>query len=230
MAIGIVVPILLIFVFNQGIERSPFTRELKSVYRTRLISVTLIWVLLVWVLGMLGLFSYHNGDMIPRFVIPLMLPVLAGILLLRNQNFKITLDYIPLPVIVGVQTFRLLGVLFIFVVNAGLAPPDFVNGGYGDIVTGLLALLAAVMLKNNRRGAKTVTWLFMAVGLADLLNVAFMLLQYYPIWSDAQPSSAGAAGFPLVLVLGLAAPFALTFHFYTLRRLFFEEAFLKTAN
>lgn len=230
MAIGAVVPLLLIFVLFQGIEQSPFDETKKSRYKITLVVTTVVWTILVCVLGAAGVFSYHEGDMIPRFVVPLLVPVLLGVNLLRNQNFRTILDHTPLSSMVGMQTFRLMGVLFILVVAAGLAPESFVTGGYGDIATGSLALLAGIMLKNNSSGSRIVTWLFMAVGMADLLNVAFMLLLYYPIWSSAQPSSAGAAIFPLVLVLGLAAPFALTFHLYTLRSLLFASRVYKKAN
>lgn len=229
-AIGAIVPLLLIFVFFQGIERSPFDETKKSRYKITVVVTTIVWTILIWGLGAAGLFSYHEGDMIPRFVVPLLIPVLLGINLLRNRDFRTILDHTPLSLMVGMQTFRLMGVLFILVVAAGLAPESFVTGGYGDIATGSLALLAGVMLKSNSSGSRLVTWLFMAIGMADLLNVAFMLLLYYPIWSSTQPSSAGAADFPLMLVLGLAAPFALTFHLYTLRGLLFGARVYKKAN
>jgi len=219
--IGIVVPLLLIFVFYKGIERSAFAPLQKSRYKALVIRFAIAWALAVWLLGATNIFAYHPGDILPRFLVPLMLPVLAGLLLLRNRNFRIILDNTPLSFMIGMQTFRFLGVLFLFVVNENLAPIDFTAGGYGDIITGLLALLAAVMLTRKANTAIVASWAFTVAGVADLLNVAAMLLFYYPVWSLAEPSSAGAANFPLILVLGLAAPFALTFHVYTIRKLVF---------
>lgn len=221
--LGTVVPLLFVFTLAKGIERSGFDKSKTWNYKIRLIAIGLIWTLVIWLSGMAGTFSYHEGDMIPRFVLPLLIPVMIGLVSLRNQDFRTIVDNTPLSLMVGMQTFRLMGVLFILVVNAGLAPSSFISGGYGDIITGLLALLSGVMLKNNASGAKNVTWMFMVAGVADLLNVAFQLLFYYPIWSNVQPSSAGAAEFPLILVLGLAAPIALTFHLYTLRKLIFAS-------
>jgi hypothetical protein len=217
--IGAIVPLLLIIVLFAGIERSPFDEATKQRYKIISIASAAMWAAVIWGLGIIGVFSYHAGDVIPRFLVPLLVPVLFGLNLLRKHDFRTILNHTPLSLMVGMQTFRLLGVLFIVVVNADLAPKNFVTGGYGDIITGSLALLAGIMLKNDITGAHAMTWSFMTAGVVDLLNVAFMLLYYYPTWSNAQPSSAGATEFPLILVLGLAAPFALTFHFYTLRTL-----------
>jgi hypothetical protein len=60
-------------------------------------------------------------------------------------------------------------------------------------------------------------WGATLAGLGDLLNVAYLIAAYYPIWFPGAPSSAPAADFALVMIPALAAPCALLFHVFALR-------------
>ena len=64
---------------------------------------------------------------------------------------------------------------------------------------------------------------FSAVGLIDLLNVAFLLLKYYPICYSSVPNSAPAADFSLIMIPAILAPVALLLHFYALRNSVLER-------
>ncbi len=49
--------------------------------------------------------------------------------------------------------------------------PGFANpAAYGDLVTGVLALLALIALRTGWAGALVLVWLFNIVGTVDLLN------------------------------------------------------------
>ncbi len=217
--LGVAVPLLMAYALMKGIGAAPLSASSKTRSRNRLLLTTALWTIAVWALALANVFDYRPGDVIPRFAIALVVPVILGLLLFRSKSFTTILDHAPLSLMVGMQTFRLLGVLFLFVASAGLGPADLKSAGYGDLATGTLALVAGLMLYNGVRGAKEAAWLFTAAGLFDLLNVSRILLGNYPIWSDADPSSAVAAEFPLVLILGLVAPIALLFHIYAIRGL-----------
>jgi len=216
-AVGLLVPNLFVFALTKGLENSSFDKIIFSALKKKLVFAVWLWVVLVWLLSITNVLSYHEGDIFPRFVIPLFVPVIIGLFLIRNNYFRLIVNNIPLHTLVGIQAFRLAGFAFLLIVNINLLPKPFVNAGYGDIITGCLAILAGITLKRAARSSKVLFWAFTAAGILDLLNVAFMLLTYYPIWSTAQPSSSAATEFSLVMIPAIAAPIALLLHMYSVR-------------
>jgi len=230
-AVGLLVPYLFVSVLNKGLKNSSFDKVISSALKKKLGLIVWLWVGLVWLLSITNVLSYHEGDIFPRFVIPLFVPVIIGLFLIRNNYFKLIVNNIPLHTLVGIQTFRLAGFAFLLFVNINLLPKPFVAAGYGDIITGSLAILAGITLKRAARSSKVLFWAFMVAGIFDLLNVAFMMFTYYPIWNTAQPSSSAATEFSLVMVPAIAAPIALLLHLYSLRNFFLERDFSnKAAN
>ncbi len=224
-ALGLIVPVLFTHALTRGIEWSPFPPATKTRFKTIAIATVGGWTLLVWAASLSGLIRYHPGDSFPRFVIPLTVPVIATVALATcSSAFRTVLDHAPLGTLVGVQTFRLAGVAFLLIVHLGILPPSFARAGYGDLATGALALSTALALARNSRVRHTLFWLFSAAGLYDLMNVAYLLLAHYPLYSDTVPSSAPAFQFSLVLIPALAAPMALLLHLFALRSYVRSEA------
>ena len=217
-ALGLIVPLLFTHALTQGIERSPFPLAIKTRFKTIAIAAVGGWTLLVWAASLSGLIRYQPGDSFPRFVIPLIAPVIAAVALAASSGaFRTVLDHAPLGTLVGVQAFRLAGVAFLLIVYLGILPPSFGRAGYGDLATGALALSASLALARKSRFSHTLFWLFSAAGLCDLMNVAYLLLAHYPLYNDTVPSSAPAFQFSLVLIPALAAPMALLLHLFALR-------------
>ena len=78
-----------------------------------------------------------------------------------------------------VHVFRIAGgtILAPGAVDAGV-PVDFrVMIGYGDMATGLLALLALIALRTRARGALALVWLCIVVGTLDTLNAIVQSLR-----------------------------------------------------
>jgi hypothetical protein len=173
----------------------------------------------VWASSLTGVIDYREGDRLPRVLAYLFLPVIVGLVALaRSADFRTILDHTPLATLVGVQAFRLAGATFLLVVYLGILPAAFASGGYGDLLTGTLAVVAALRLRRapspTARGA---FWAFTLAGLLDLANVAYLMLAYDPIWHHGTPSSAPLGHFALVMVPAIAAPFALLLHTYAIR-------------
>jgi len=224
-ALGLIVPFLFTYALAQGIERSPVPLDAKT--RIKAVAITTVggWTLLVWAASLSGLIRYQPGDSFPRFVIPLVVPVIAAVAMVASSSaFRTVLDHAPLGALIGVQTFRLAGVAFLLIVSLGILPPSFASAGYGDLATGALAFGTALALARKSRFSHALFWLFSAVGLYDLMNVAYLLLAYYPLYSDTVPSSAPAFQFSLVLIPALAAPMALLLHLFALRSYLRSEA------
>ncbi len=222
--LGVVVPVLFAFVMNQGVVRSPLNDAEKSVYRRTINMVTVFWTAAIWLASLMNIMSYHAGDSWPRVALPLFIPVIIALALLLHPTVKTIINNIPVATLVGVQTFRLAGFVFLVIPALGHLPQVFVTGGYGDIATGLLAIGAGIMLAKNSAGATLWFILFSVVGLCDLLNVAGLLFYFYPSWSSVVPSSAALADFSLVMVPALAAPIALILHLYAIRNVLFRES------
>ena len=86
---------------------------------------------------------------------------------LARQTQREALFWLTIP-----HAFRYIGMVFLVPgVVAEPLPDGFATpAAYGDLATGLLALVALVLLRTNARGALAVVWLFNIVGTVDLLN------------------------------------------------------------
>ena len=147
-SLGLLVPCLFVFTLNKGIERAPFDAAKKAHHQRVVASLTAAWTVAVWASSLTGLIDYREGDRLPRVLAYLFLPVIVGLVALaRSADFRTILDHAPLAALVGVQTFRFAGAAFLLVVYLGILPAAFASGGYGDIVTGTLAVVAALLLR-----------------------------------------------------------------------------------
>ena len=86
---------------------------------------------------------------------------------LENKSPQDALFWLILP-----HAFRHVGMVFLVPgVVAQPLPGAFANpAAYGDLATGVLALLALIALRSGWAGASALVWLFNLVGTVDLLN------------------------------------------------------------
>ncbi len=86
---------------------------------------------------------------------------------LEKESPQNALFWLTLP-----HAFRYMGMVFLVPgVVARPLPGDFATpAAYGDLVTGVLALLALIALRTGWARAMALVWLFNIVGTADLLN------------------------------------------------------------
>jgi len=214
--LGIAIPFLFATNLDQGIKNSAFDARKKIKYRLILFWIIAVSTILVWVLSLSKILDYHEGDFIPRFAIPLVVFVILGLNLIRNKDFQIILSAMQLSRLVGVQVFRFAGIAFFIIAYLNILPRSFELAGYGDVLTGTLAILSSFALLKRSSNSMLVFWFFNAVGLLDLLNVAFLLLLYYPLWTHNIPTSEHATQFSLVMIPSLVAPIALLLHVYAI--------------
>ncbi len=132
--------------------------------------------------------------------------VIAGFLLsprLAKLPQHEALLWLSLP-----HAFRHVGMVFLVpgVVDQPL-PAEFANpAAYGDLATGVLALLAIVALRSRWSVALALVWLFNIVGTVDLANALRHL--------DVAPRFGAAWYIPTMLV-----PLLLVTHFLIFKRL-----------
>lgn len=131
----------------------------------------------------------------------------------------------PLPLIIGVQVYRVVGVVFVLLLAQGQLPAHFaVPAGWGDILVGLSALLVAVALVRGRSGGRTLAIAWNVFGLLDLIVALGMgsgyLATFLAPHLGARVGPAPAMGiFPLILVPTFAVPVSVLLHLIGLGKL-----------
>ncbi|OYX25776.1 MAG: hypothetical protein B7Z10_05205 [Rhodobacterales bacterium 32-66-7] len=135
-------------------------------------------VVFAWGAGVLALataggFQQDPGQLPLRLMAGLAVPVLVGVLLWRLvPAIRAWTESWDLAVIVGLQTFRVLGILFLFFWWVGTLPGLFAwVGALGDIAVGILAIPTMLAVARRNAGWQgRVRWLTVA-GLADFAAV-----------------------------------------------------------
>ncbi len=122
---------------------------------------------------------------------------------LEKKSRQEALFWLTLP-----HAFRHVGMVFLVPgVVAQPLPESFANpAAYGDLLTGVLALVALMALRTSWGGAVVLVWLFNTVGTVDLLNA----LRHV----DVAPDFGAAWYIPTFLV-----PLLLVTHFMIFARL-----------
>ena len=87
--------------------------------------------------------------------------------LVRERSLNEALFFLTVP-----HAFRHIGLVFLIpgVVARPLPETFAAPAAYGELLTGVLALLALVALRNSWSVARRAVWLFSIVGTIDLLN------------------------------------------------------------
>lgn len=102
------------------------------------------------------------------FVFPLVVAGVAATSAARRSAMMA----IPMPLIVSLNAFRVLGVLFLLLAAAGrMSGPFPYSAGIGDIITGLFAIPVARVAARNPRDVRILQW--SAFGMLDLIVAVF---------------------------------------------------------
>ncbi|CCG53602.1 Probable transmembrane protein of unknown function [Flavobacterium indicum GPTSA100-9 = DSM 17447] len=167
-----------------------------------------IWLLITLLLGGFEVFS-----ILPRqfFGISVFVTVTTVTLLyFKNKNSKEFVDSISLKQIALVHIFRIIaGLLFLY--YSDNLPEAFVSkASYGDIISGLLAILALLF---NR---KFLHYIFHLFGLIDLIT-ALSIGTYFNIIGNSK--MATIFYLPLILIPLFIVPILLVTHISSLKKL-----------
>jgi hypothetical protein len=172
-------------------------------------------------LGRSGVYDTDTG-VVPLLPLAIVAPLAIGLVLtLRSSRLAAVLDAIPQSWLVGVQVYRMLGLVFLIQLARGLAPWQFaLPAGLGDVLTGLFALPVASVLaaRSVVAGPKAVAWnLF---GVADLVFAVAMgaLTSIGPLQMMAF-DAPNRFSYPLVMIPTFAVPLSLILHALSLRQI-----------
>jgi hypothetical protein len=176
------------------------------------------WVGLASGLGAAGKLAFSPDQPVPLVGLLFALPLLAvGVLVLAYPRVRADLLAIPTPLLIGLNSLRVIGFLFLFLAAAGrLSGPFPYSAGLGDIITGMVAIPLALRVARAEKLpiAAIRSWnifgmidLVVAVGLG-LSSAAGSPLQ----WIHADPGSAAMQQLPFCLVPTVLVPFYLITH------------------
>ncbi|HKW90780.1 MAG TPA: hypothetical protein VJX92_02705 [Methylomirabilota bacterium] len=179
------------------------------------------WFVIAEWLGRSGVYE-PRPDGLPLLPIAIALPLTVGLVLaLRSSRLAAVLDAIPQSWLIGVQVYRVLGLVILIQLARGLAPWQFaLPAGIGDVLTGLFALpvAASLIARPGDAGPRAVAWnLF---GITDLV-VALTL------GALTSPGPLQALAFdhpnqffyPLVMIPTFAVPWSIILHGLSLRQI-----------
>jgi len=177
--------------------------------------------------SVLGQDRFYVTPLIPLFA---SVPAAVVLIALRlSPAFRQALAAIPLPPLHGIQVYRVIGAVFVFLLAQGQLPAHFAQpAGWGDIAIGVVAPVVAFALARGVPGAVALAASWNVLGLLDLMVAAGMgtglLAPYLAPWLGARVPAAPAMGvFPLVLVPLFAVPVSVMLHLVGLGRLAAER-------
>jgi hypothetical protein len=118
-------------------------------------------------------------------------------------------------ILIAVNAWRILGIVFLWGMTQGLLDPAFaIPAGIGDILIGVTAIPFAIFLWKGYSWSKYAVVVWSVLGIADLVNAATL-----GVITNTDLSTSTMATFPWILVPTVAVPLALALHGITLYRL-----------
>jgi hypothetical protein len=170
--------------------------------------------------------GFYGGttSKIPTIQFGLLIPIVAGILLFSIwQPFRRVIEAVPQQWLVGVQLYRIEGLIFLVLYAIGRLPAAFaLPAGVGDVLVGLLAPVVALAQIRKWPNANSLLRAWNLLGLADLvvaLTTGF-LTSPSPLQKLAFDAPNLLIGrYPLVLVPVFLVPLAILLHLASLQKL-----------
>ena len=176
----------------------------------------------------LGLYQGVSAR-IPTIQFGLLLPIIAGVVFYWTSPLlrRITAAA-PQSLIVGVQFYRVLGVIFLVLLLDGSMPGVFATpAGTGDVAVGLAAPAIAWALARGLRGSTGLVRAWNLLGLADLVVAVttgfFSSPSPVQLFAFDNPNTLITA-FPLVMIPVFLVPLAVLLHLASLAKLRRNEA------
>lgn len=129
--------------------------------------------------------------------------------------------------LIAAQTYRILGIAFLWGMTQGLLDPAFaIPAGIGDILIGVTAIPFAIFLWRGYSWSKYAVVVWSVLGIADLANAITLGLI-----TNSDFGSPLVTTFPWILVPTVGVPLALALHgivLYRLRKWVPKQAYRNT--
>jgi hypothetical protein len=183
-------------------------------------AVLAAWFVLAFVASWAGLFVATPGGP-PTIALGVFPPIVAGALALAfSPRARALALAIPQPWLVGVQTLRVVGAVFLVLLGRGLLPAQFaVPAGWGDVAVGVAAPFVAGALARRKPWSAPLAVAWNALGLVDLAVAvgvgAFSAQSAARVFTSGPPTDA-MAQLPLSLIPAFGVPLFVLLHVVSL--------------
>jgi hypothetical protein len=165
-------------------------------------------VFAAWLIG-IGLLASSNVLSPPRVPATLFATLGVGYLVLFSRTVRAIIAAIPQHWLIGIQTFRILGGVFLIRYFQGELPGIFaIPAGVGDVITGILAPLIAYWWFAGKPYARVAATAWNLFGMADLINAVAI--------GALTRGAGGGIAFPIILIPLYGVPRAFLIHSYSL--------------
>lgn len=192
--------------------------------RLRITAVFAAWFAVVVALAATGALDNQHGVGLPGLGAAVLLPVLTmcGLMLL-SPSWQRRLHAVPVSWLVGVNTVRIFGFMFLLLHAQERLPATFATvAGWGDILVGLAAVPIAWLVRHDSRAARPLVGLWNAAGLLDLVAAVILGAASSPgplRMIHETPDSTLMTTLPWLLVPGFLVPLLMTTHIAVFHRL-----------
>jgi len=198
----------------------------RTRYRTAagLSAALIAWFAAAQYLAAENAYYTPSDGSLPTVLLGLLIPlIVAAVGLWLSPSVASIASAIPLPLIVAAQVFRVGGGIFLMLWADGRMPWQFaLPAGIGDVVTGAVAVVVAILLARRAAGARRAVYAWCLFGIGDLAVAVTMGALTAPGLSHLLAHNAPnvlITSYPLVMVPTFAVPLALMLHGLVLWRL-----------
>lgn len=179
------------------------------------------WFLVAAATSIAGFYRPTSGP--PTIQYGLLIPIVVGVgLFLTWPLLRRIVESVPNTWLVGVQFYRVLGVIFVALYAGRHLPGVFaLPAGLGDTLVGILAPFAAASLARSPETSVNRARLWNLLGIADLVVAVTLgfLTSPSPLQMFAFDRPSGLiAMFPLSLIPVFAVPLSILLHFASLQK------------
>src|SRR5215475_9711765 len=134
------------------------------------------WLALAQHLGSANTYFATGENAVPTVLFGLLIPLIIATAGLRlSGSIASLVSAIPLHFIVAAQVYRIGGGIFLILWADGRLPWQFaLPAGIGDVTTGFVAVVVAVLLAQKAPGALRAAYVWCLFGIADLVVAVTM--------------------------------------------------------
>jgi hypothetical protein len=187
-----------------------------------------VFAALIHLSFIVALMDEFNPRVLDKVPTPLLACAISVLIWLLGWSFwpkfKQAVQSIPLAALIGVNSSRIAGVIFLLLWHAGrLSAPFALFAGWGDIITGVFAIPLSIMAATGRRPSKWAIWSWNKFGALELLNaitLGFLSVPNVP-WRVfmATPGTDVLGTLPWIILPAILVPIYLMTHFAVWRRM-----------
>jgi hypothetical protein len=206
-----------------GLERTNLTLDQRRTTWLAIMVPFTLWAAVAWTAAINGVFR-TGASPLPLLPSAIVLPLIIGApLLLLSKRVGQLLDAMPPTWLVALQLYRVFGSQWLAYWLRGLLPGLWaLPAGTGDVLTGLLAVPAAIALATGTAQGRRAAMIWNFFGLADFALAITLGMVTSPGWFQLivpNLPSIGAGAYPNVLTPAFVVPSSILLHALSLRQL-----------